>query len=227
MDGVVLHQPNIHRFVATRINCFVRKQLEPIIEGISYYDAERINHMLYTTYGHTLLGLNSMFNLKISVNEFNTSVYDSTTTNYITNFQHDEEMNTRTKEIRQLLDICHVSKIPVYIFSNAPMCWSNTVIDTMGLTIEKENVLGSDHPLFDVNRQLKPVLGLYSDVTKLISYRHGNDPSILFVDDSIANIRPCMNMKGWKPILLCQNMPNLNLGSMYVRSSIPNMFELL
>ena len=54
LDGVVFHQPNIHKFVVMRVNCFVRKQLRSIIKDINYHDAERINKTLYTTYGHTL-----------------------------------------------------------------------------------------------------------------------------------------------------------------------------
>ena len=227
MDGVVLHQPNIQRYIVMRVNGFVRRQLDPIIKGISYHDAERINRTLYGTYGHTLLGLNAMFNLNISVKEYNTSIYDKTTIGYISNFQDDKEMNKRANEIRELVSVCYLNKIPVYVFSNAPLSWSNTVISTMGLAIDNDKVLGPDHPIFDGNGQLKPVKSTYTQVARLINHRHGSNQSMVFVDDSMANIKACMNMKRWAPVLLSPDMPNLDLGNFYVRSRILDVVELL
>jgi FMN phosphatase YigB (HAD superfamily) len=227
MDGVVLHQPNIQRYIVMRVNGFVRRHLEPVIKGISYHDAERINRTLYTTYGHTLLGLNAMFNLNIGVREYNTSVYDSTTIGYVLNFQDDKEMNKRANEIRELVSMCYLASIPVYVFSNAPLSWSNTVINMMGIAIDKENVLGPDHPIFDENGQLKPARGTYSQVARLIGHRHGNNRTMVFVDDSMTNIKACMGMSRWKPVLLSPDMPNLDLGSFYVRSSVQDVAGLL
>ena len=220
MDGVVLHQPNLHRFVAMRVGAFVRKRLDAIIPGITYDQAEHINRALYTTYGHTLIGMNRVFKTETSIQEFNSSVYDSTTLSYVHHFQDDKEVNKRANEVRQVLERCHMNRMPVYIFSNAPICWSRTVLDVIGLPIPTEFILGSDHPLFERGGQLKPDVGLYNEVSRLMTYRHSSDHELVFVDDSLMNLRPCVNKQGWCPILLNPHMPAIDTDGMFIRPSI-------
>lgn len=224
MDGVVLHQPSLHRFVAMRVGAFVRKRLSPVVPGITYDQAEHINRALYTTYGHTLIGLNRVFKTDTSIQEFNSSVYDSTTLAYVHHFQDDREMNKRANEVRQVLERCHMSRVPVYIFSNAPVCWSREVLDVMGLPISTEFILGSDHPLFERGGQLKPDIGLYNEVSRLMSYRHSNDHELVFVDDSLMNLRPCVNKERWRPVLLNPHMPPVDTNGLSIR---PNIMDAL
>lgn len=227
MDGVMLHQPNLHRFVEMRVASFVRRRLEPVIREINYPQAESINRSLYATYGHTLLGLNRIFGMDVSIHEFNAQVYDKTTLDYIQSFQDDAHMNRRMNEVRQLLERCHIHRVPVYIFSNAPMCWSRSIVGMMGVHIDDKHILGSDHPLFDRNGRLKPEVSLYHDVARLIEYRHSSDHKLIFVDDSLMNLRPCIGEQRWHPVLLNPNMPPADVHGMAIRSNILDTIELL
>lgn len=227
MDGVVLHQPYLHRFVTMRVVSFVRRRLDPILKDITYEQAKQINQILYTSYGHTLLGMNRVFHTHASIQDFNKSVYDSTTLQYVQNFQDDRDMNKRANEIRQVLEHCYQAGIPVYVFSNAPLCWSQTILHTMGLAIPSDRILGSDHPVADRNGQLKPVPSLYHEVESLLTYRHGLACEIIFVDDSMMNLRPCMGMTRWKPILLHPNLPSMDVTPLFIRPSIPTTLELM
>jgi len=227
MDGVVLHQPNIHSFVAMRVSAFVRRKLTPIIPNISYEKAENINRALYMTYGHTLIGLNSVFNTNTSIAEFNSHVYDNVTMDYIPNFQDDSMMRKNANEVLQVLEQCHFREIPVYIFSNAPIRWNRTVLDMMGLPIRTDYILGSDHPVFDKRGLLKPQAGLYHEVSHLMNYRHSSSHELVFVDDSLMNLRPCMGNGKWHPVLFNQKMVSLDTDIMSICPNMISTLELL
>lgn len=227
MDGVVLQQPNIHRFVAMRASAFVRRKLDPIIPGITYDKANSINRALYTTYGHTLIGLNGVFKTGTSIHEFNSRVYDSFTMDYVHYFQNDSTMRKNGNEVLQVLEECHLRNVPVYIFSNAPIHWCRAVLDMMGLPIRTEHILGSNHPVFDKNHLLKPQAGLYREVSHLMSTRHNADHELVFVDDSLMNLRPCMGNEKWRPVLFHPGMASLDTSVMSIRPNILGTLELL
>lgn len=227
MDGVVLHQPNMHRFVAMRVGAFVRRKLDPIIPNITYDKAESINRSLYTTYGHTLIGLNSVFKTNTSIAEFNSVVYDSITMDYIPNFQDDGMMRKNANEVLQVLEECHMRNIPVYIFSNAPIRWNRAVLDMMGLPVRTDHILGSDHAVFDRKGLLKPQIGLYHEVANLMSYRHNGNHELVFVDDSLMNLRPCMGNGTWRPVLFNHNMVSLDTDTMAICSNMLGTLDLL
>jgi FMN phosphatase YigB (HAD superfamily) len=223
MDGVVFRQPHVYKFVSMRVVSYVQKKLKPILTDINYHYAEQINTMLYTSYGHTLIGLNSIFNTNIDMNEFNRAVYDDITLNYMRYFKYDPKVIEYSNEVRQTIHRCHEKDIPVYIFSNAPICWSNAILEATDLVIEKNNILGPEHPLFDEGGQLKPMPRLYNGVERLLCYRHGEKSEIIFMDDSISNLRPCIHMEKWKPILLNQDMPKLNTYKISLVSNIKDL----
>lgn len=227
MDGVVLHQPNLHRFVARRVCTFVRRSLDPKMPGLSFSQAEGINKVLYTTYGHTLTGLNSVFRLDKTIDDFNSYVYDSTAMSYISNLLDDSDMNTRASEARQLLETCSAKGTPVYVFSNAPIKWSNMVAETLGLPIDKDKILGSDHPVFEKSGHLKPYMALYADVDRLLNHRYSKNQEVLFVDDSMQNLVPCARMERWTPVLLLPGIQSSSTGIIKMCSNLLDVAGLV
>ena len=227
MDGVVFRQPNVYKFVKTRVVSFVQKKLKPILKDINYHHADHINTMLYSSYGHTVIGLNNIFNTNINIAEFNRAIYDDITLNYMRYFKYNPIVIEYSNEIRQTINHCHQKNIPVYIFSNAPICWSDAVLNTTNLVIEKNNILGPEHPLFDEGSLLKPIPSLYKGVERLVCHRHGENSEIIFIDDSICNLRPCINMKKWKPVLLKEDMPKLYMDKISVLPNITDTIDLL
>ena len=227
MDGVVFRQQHVYKFVSMRVVSFVQKKLKPMIKNINYHQADNINKMLYSSYGHTIIGLNHIFNTNINMSEFNNVIYDDITLNYMKYFKNDPKVIEYTNNVREILDHCYKKDIPVYIFSNAPICWSNAVLEASNLVIEKNNILGPEHPLFNENEQLKPIPGLYKEVERLINYRHGKNSEIIFIDDTMCNLRPCINMKKWRPVLLSQDMPILDMEKLSVIPNITDLVDLL
>lgn len=229
MDGVILHQPNIHRFVSIRATSFVRTSLKDIIPDMSFHHAETINKHLYSTYGHTLIGLNKVFDLNKTNEEFNQYVYDDVTMNYVPNFQDDITLNKRANDIRKLLEKCKKNNIPVYIFSNAPIKWCKMIVNMMKLSIDSDKIWGSDHLLFTEQQLMKPMPHLYYKIDDILQHRYhmGNNIETVFIDDSMINISSSIQIKDWKSILLCPNTPSFDNGSFSVRQNILGTLDLM
>lgn len=227
MDGVILHQPKIHSYVSKRVVSYVQKMLEPVIDGITYDQADKINRMLYTTYGHTYLGLNRLFNANCTITDFNRFVYSNDILKHVVHFEDDKEMNIRANEVRRLVDRCYSNGTSVYIFSNAPTYWSNIVTSTMGLIIDSDNVWGTDHPIFEKDGLVKPMPALYKIVDRLLQYRHGFDTEIVFMDDALINLQPCSTMPGWTPVLLAPGVPSVNVGTLRIRPRVLDIMDLV
>lgn len=168
-----------------------------------------------------------MFKIDKTIDDFNSYVYDSSAMNYITNLLDSKDMNARANEVRNLLEMCAKSNMPVYIFSNAPIKWSEMVTSTLGLSIDSDKVLGSDHPVFEKNDHLKPHKILYNDVRRLINHRYKIGQEIVFVDDSLQNLIPCVQMEHWTPVLLLPGVSPLYTEPIKVCSSIQDIMNLM
>lgn len=229
MDGVVLHHPNIQYYVSMRASSYVREKLKPQVSTIEYQQAENINKILYTTFGHTLTGLNKIFYMEHSIQDFNNYVYDDNMMKFLSTFENELNINDRIKEIRFLLECCEKKNVPVYIFSNAPNKWSEMIVEISKLSIEKQNIIGSDHKMFEdkMEQFLKPYHPMYRRVQMLINEKHAEYPEMIFVDDAMMNIKPCFYMKQWKPILLSPQSPTMNMPQFSIRSSIHDILELV
>ena len=227
MDGVILHQPNIHRIVSIRATSFVCNTLREKIPNISFHHADTINRHLYTTYGHTLTGLNKVFHVNKTIDDFNRYVYDDITMNYVPNFQDDALIFKRSQNIQKLLDKCAKNKVPVYVFSNAPNHWCKLINNMMHLSIASENIIGSDHPFFADLQLMKPMPHLYYKMDDMIKQRYKDVCETIFVDDTLINLIPSISMKYWKSVLLCPNSPPMDAGSFHIRQSISNIIDLV
>lgn len=222
MDGVVLHQPNIQRFVGLRATSFVRHALKDALPSLTFQEAEGINKHLYTTYGHTVTGLNRVFKTEKTITEFNQHVYDDITMNYVPSFEKDPLVTKRAQEVRALLAKCKKHGIAAYIFSNAPSSWCSLVVQMMKLPIDRDHIIGTDHEHFAGEQWLKPVYPLYYKVDHFLQAKE-----VLFVDDSMLNLVASLGMKNWRSVLLCPNTPPIDTDTFSVRNDFSGIIDLV
>lgn len=183
-DGVVLKNHPAHKHIAQRCSSFVNKYV-PFYNPLKAVD---LNKCLYTTYGHTLVGLRNI-NINVSAQEFNTAVYDYFPyTKYFKDIKttHAQDI-TNTKK---LLLQCQEMNTPVYIFSNSPDEWCTTIIEFMGLSLPPSvSLICADH--------LKPETECYSKIEDAF-----NNHNFVFVDDSFINFKNIMHNTRWTKVYM-------------------------
>lgn len=211
VDGVLLHQPRVMTRISYKVCSFVHKTVPRVNNLMQAMD---VNTMLYTSFGHTHIGLQKLYGKSApSLKEFNAYVYDDEILHYLSIHQNDEIFKRRAKQVQLLLTKASQYGIPCYIFSNAPDVWCDQVIDMLcaGAFIPEANRLSSSHPVFEENL-LKPDAKLYKNVATYIQQtHHDKDMEIMFVDDSLINLIPILHNSTWIPIHLkqisCQIQP--------------------
>jgi FMN phosphatase YigB (HAD superfamily) len=178
-DGVVLRNHPAHKHIAQRCTSFVNKHV-PFYNPLKAVD---LNKCLYTTYGHTLKGLQKI-NSNVSAQEFNASVYGYFPyTKYFSDIKSTHAQDI--KDIQKLLFQCQEINTPVYIFSNSPDEWCNTIMEFMGLSLPPSTrMLCADH--------LKPEIECYSKIENAF-----NNYKLVFVDDSFINFKNIMDSSRW------------------------------
>lgn len=193
VDGVIFRHPRVLKTVGYRVTRFVQSRIP---QTCGLIDAHQVNKQLYTNYGHTLLGMHEVYSKNApSLEEFNHVVYRNI----------DKLLENKVHEDAQLRTLCEIAlakDVPIYLFSNAPHTWCQTIIEHMDLCsyIPEDRILSSDHPVFQ-EKLLKPVPKLYENVQTYLQQEHHNkDLGILFVDDSWGNLKPVIRAPGWKPM---------------------------
>jgi FMN phosphatase YigB (HAD superfamily) len=206
MDGVVLHQPRVLTRVVHRVNAFVQKVVPNVKDTMQAND---VNRMLYSTFGHTHIGIRTLYGKNApSIHEFNEFVYNTDMLQYLSIHNDDEEFQNNGSKVRTLLEYARTCDIPCYIFSNAPDAWCDRVLEMLMFDhfIGPMNRLTSDHPVFQ-DHLLKPDAMLYKNVATFIQQTQQNeDVELVFVDDSLNNVIPAIGDHIWKPVLL-KNLP--------------------
>lgn len=203
VDGVVLQNRRVLSYVKSKVTNYVRAN----VPGIhSLRDAEHLNRVLYTSYGHTHTGLKAIYGKSApSLENFNQMIYDEDTLNFLVDSHHlDRDASYRAHDIKHLLDVASIKDVPVYLFSNAPGVWCNAVVDTLALRDyfpSSDQMLCGSHPVFQ-NDLLKPDPRLYKAVAGLMNYVHRDrgDAQILLVDDSWANLRTILHDPNWSAL---------------------------
>jgi FMN phosphatase YigB (HAD superfamily) len=206
MDGVVTKNKVLSKAIKNRVTGYVKKTIN---KHMTNKKADEINKVLYTEFGHTLLGLQQVYNSNITLEHFTNYVYDDAFVKHI-KFKCDEEI-----ALKKLLETCKEVNIPVYIFSNAPERWCKTILESMN--INNMNIIGSDHYIFKYNTYpfpcLKPNYITYIKVMQFVNQYKNRE--LLFVDDSIKNLMPVLNHPNWKTIWMTEDS---NIYSKYLYS---------
>lgn len=170
-DGVILPK-KYNKIVSVKATQYVQKFIK-----LPYKEAHIMNKYMYTTFGHTVKGLEKL-GYKTDIEDFNRYVYNDI--NYNALFKH---LN-KEKDLQDLNYI--IDKFDPVIFSNSPKIWYKTALNYMNIDIKSIN-MGS---------YLKPDPQIYKDLEKL------TDKKIYFVDDNFINFSNTILNPRWENIML-------------------------
>lgn len=178
IDGVVV--PNcplvgqsIERYVARHCN-------------IPLKQARTVNRRLYKNYGHSCTGLQQVYGLKRTLEEFNAEVYQDLPglqawldslcpkrcTNVTTAVKHFQRMNCS-----------------IYSFSNAPLGWCQHMLSKVKLQDSVE--------VLNPVPYLKPQPVAYMHVSSVLQEAGQSDCQVHFIDDSMQNLLPIVDKPNW------------------------------
>jgi FMN phosphatase YigB (HAD superfamily) len=204
VDGVILRSPKPLAKVAQNCCTYVSHKL-----NMAPREAVRVNKVLYSEFGHTLLGLNRVYAVRATPLEFTNHVYDMDTLTELAAAHHtDPDFESHAAAARDLFQKCKEEKIPIYLFSNAPALWCIAVAYMKGLHklgFKEEHVIGCGD-------MLKPEPAIYERVESVLS----NVEEILYVDDSLKNIVPTLGRPRWRPVHF---VPDYSRHHPYIHSS--------
>lgn len=210
MDGVITRSPRISHIVQDRVCSFVSNRLH-----MCHHKARRVNEHLYNQFGHTLIGMQKLYDPSITLTDFCSYVYDKRFLNTIE--PSVEELKTFNLFLEKVKD----KQVPVYIFSNANKDWCVHMLQTDTIPI-----ISCDHFIFDDRAApdvcLKPNLCTYLKVMKYLKAQN-----YIFVDDSIKNLLPIISHKNWKAVWMnnCPiNKENIDSVSLHTINELDQLF---
>lgn len=211
VDGVLVRNPVISAAVEKKAVSYVRSRAKLFGER----QAEMVNRKLYQSYGHTHTGVKFVYGIKDTIDDYNAHVYDKETMDICTR----ELARSDNQSAMQTIEALHCLKIPVYLFTNAPYVWTDAIIETLGLNIDKTRCITSSSgvKMADIN------VFLYKKVMEHVS-RIDGPHQLVYVEDTFHNLSPIMHLESWLPVLLEPEYPCLNIGRTRV---INNLEEIL
>ena len=173
-DGVVLKNKTAGNYIKTKVERFVQK-VTPIKDPKL---AEIYNKELYTSHGHTLIGLRK-HGCDVSLTEFNEYVYGDTRC-YSDLIMEDNEL----KEWRLFCDNIKNCNYEIKLFSNSGTEWMSHFLknDVDTDLLEFQNYLDKYRYQPIYNSLLKPKREIYD---LFMSYY--TKSSYYFIDDKISN----------------------------------------
>jgi FMN phosphatase YigB (HAD superfamily) len=204
MDGVILRHPPAFKMLGKRVSHFVRRKVNPFM---TEEKAEKINHILYKEFGHTVLGLQKVYDSNISVREFCDMVYDKHFLEYIRNLNKEDDFMNYTVDTQQMMEYATEKGVPIFIFSNANQKWCQAVLDAMDIgDIPPNHIIGCDSEAYQNMKDmcLKPLPITYTKAIQHV-YRvlgEKEEKQMIYVDDQMQNLAPIMHNKFWKPVWL-------------------------
>lgn len=172
-DGVVLRNKYLKQYQLDRSAKFIKEKTCMPIEI-----CKNINKENYPKYGHTVTMLNKMFQLPVTLEEYNEFVFDKKQLQPLTKFI-DKNTFEYTNSFNKLFDYCNKNNTEWYIFTNAHITWVEVFADTCNLDIcNKKIIYPTDLKL------LKPKLDSY----KAIENKFSHDSHFIFIDDHFDNL---------------------------------------
>lgn len=169
IDGVLIRDKVLLDHVKNNVVRYVSKKLPKMKKH------DKLNNLLYNTYGHTAIGLEKEFG--IDTKDFNDYVYNRYTIAHL--YDHIQNDETFKNDAFVLKLLCQANK-KISFFSNAPLVWTEPIRECIDLRIT------------NTDGNLKP---------KLESYlKFGFDEKFIFVDDKLNNLMPVLFLKNWTPI---------------------------
>jgi hypothetical protein len=169
IDNVLIRDPTLLGHVKHNVVHYVQQKLPRC------KDPERVNQLLYRTYGHTARGLESSF--RIDASDFDREVYSLKLIKHLWEHLDSPEFQ---KDAGHVSDLCE-SGWDVILFSNAPLTWSGPVMRAI-----------SDKVRVSDGRYLKPEAKAYTAFP--------SDKHYIFVDDALTNLMTPKHLYNWTPI---------------------------
>ena len=175
-DGVLYKNQFAHNIIAERSTRFCGRYLKTC----SHYSLEKIHTHLYRTYGHTVLGLQSM-GYDVTKEEYNEYVFSKL------DFMGIENEFDNKKEISNMRVLCNTRNTDMYIFSNAPLEWLRPLLDMMEVEISQDKIIEP--------RYLKPTAEMYDHIEDCLPGH-----KFYFVDDNLINFKNLYHRNNWVKI---------------------------
>jgi FMN phosphatase YigB (HAD superfamily) len=200
MDGVIFQHPRLCNMINDRAIEFTKKSINPYMSSIK---AKNINETLYKNFGHTVLGIQAVYNPNITIKSFCDYVYDKEFLESMDTVEKDSLFYEHCIDIKEICDSYIKHDKPFYIFSNAPVKWCQNALQMMDIKMEDENIIGCDSPIYGDNIMcLKPMKDSYKKISQYIENKDciPYKTQFIFVDDQLSNLVPVMENPYWKPI---------------------------
>ena len=136
-------------------------------------DPKKLNQALYYRYGHTAKGLSHVFD--VDTRDFNRHVFNKQLIDHLWYVIMGNEFQKDASIIHRMS-----RNHDVMLFSNAPLLWSMPVAQAIGNVTVYENEF------------MKPDLRAYTRLAQNKRY--------MFVDDTLANLKPVRTLSNWFPV---------------------------
>lgn len=212
VDGVLVPSRSLKNLVCRRASRFVSETVR-----VSRRDGARINRLLYQNYGHTVTGLQMLYDYQDGMQAFNEFVYDAHVLSALREDTRSTANSPCADSVHRVLWRCHQRQVPVYLFSNAPRVWVMQYVEAMGIPEEilpGDRILCGDDVLI-AEHGLKPSKNAYKAVGDMVQSRHHGVTEMVLVDDSFANLAPLLSqdVSGWIPVLFSPDRKHSALAS--------------
>lgn len=203
VDGVIVQ----NRSLLNRVEKNAAKFVQKCIPKTNQEHPVVLNQRLYKQHGHTLLGLRAEFDVEAEIDDFNKEVYTSDILADLKAHLTSSEFVTNTQGIDHTMATCAARKVPVYLFSNAPLTWCLPV--AYRLRLSEYNVITANVD----NKVMKPHAEMYDKAYEYICKESSLFcPSAIFVDDSMTNLLAVRDKQLWTPLHFAvynQGVPNI------------------
>ena len=183
-DGVILRNKIIERKISKSIDKYCGDILKIKNKKLS----KKVNKELYSSSGHSLLGLRKM-GVPKDLKEFNEKIYNI---DYKELFC--EITDNNIKDIQKIIELkifCQFYNISLKIWSNSPLIWCKNFINYMTSDLEGIEIIN--------NHNCKYLLKPEKDSYEYIENRERSNV-IFFVDDKLSNFLNVLNNQKWVSI---------------------------
>lgn len=214
MDGVLLRHPKLFKMVSDRASGFVKKCINPYM---SDHKAKKINEVLYKNFGHTVIGLNTIYKTDITTKDFCEYVYDKDFLHSMPQIDRDPCFYEAQYEVKNLVQKLQQKGISFYVFSNAPVKWCMTAMNMMNIDMDIQKIIGCDSYIYGEQMLLKPQKEAYIKIADHIYETDGfpYKTQLIYMDDQMINLMPVVDHPHWKAIWYHPNKDHIYTERIY------------
>ena len=184
-DGVILKNNKLTQYQFEKSCKFVQRHT-----CLNIDTCRTLNRKYYPVYGHSVTMLNTMFNKKISVEEYDEYVFNKRTLNKLVHLVDDDTLK-HSSMFEYIFKHCEKNNIKWNIFSNAHINWIILFSQHMKLNdITEGKVVWPQSKL----NLLKPNEEAYDNIEKMFP----SSNLFTFIDDSYVNLDIVQKREKWR-----------------------------